>query len=111
MQTLGGIGTPSRFGMHLMNAGAIFTTIQMQDFKDVEGDDAIGRRTLPIVYPTGSRVLTSVLIPLWSLVITNAWEANQAFSAVMLALGLYIGYRIMRRRTRESDRLSYVWYK
>lgn len=93
-----------------MHAGAIFTTIQAQDFKDVEGDDAIGRRTLPIVYPTGSRVSTSILIPLWSLAITNAWEVSEEFSAVMVALGLYIGYRIMLRRTRKSDRLSYVWY-
>ncbi len=35
----------------LCSAGIFFTTIQSQDFKDVEGDSLIGRQTIPIVHP------------------------------------------------------------
>lgn len=82
----------------------------MQDFKDIAGDELIGRRTLPIVYPRGCRVLTALLIPLWSIIATEVWEANRELSITTVMLSLYIGWRILLWRTVESDRRSYLWY-
>lgn len=39
-------------------------TIYEQDFADADGDRMLGRRTLPIVAPKGSRIYTLCVIPL-----------------------------------------------
>ena len=89
----------------------IFTTIQAQDFKDVEGDKLIARRTLPIVYPFASRLLTAALIPIWSLFLVYRYQDASAFAVIgTLALGLSTGARFFLERTRDEDKKSYVLY-
>ena len=89
----------------------IFTTIQAQDFKDVEGDKLIARRTLPIVYPSASRLLTAALIPIWSLLLVYRYHDASAFALIgTLALGLSTGARFFLVRTRDEDKKSYVLY-
>ncbi|KAI0649656.1 UbiA prenyltransferase family [Trametes meyenii] len=95
---------------HAINAAVILTTIQAQDFKDVEGDTAIGRRTLPIVCPSGSRALTALLILMWSLVVAHNSGAHAMTSWAVVALGSWTGLRFFFGRARESDRRSYILY-
>ncbi|KAJ8473053.1 hypothetical protein ONZ51_g8103 [Trametes cubensis] len=70
----------SSLAIHVVNALIIMTTIQAQDFKDVEGDAAIGRETLPILYPDASRVVTAALIPIWSVLVTRLWTMDRVLS-------------------------------
>ena len=89
----------------------IFTTIQAQDFKDVEGDILVNRQTLPILFPTASRVVTSLLVPLWSLVFAHCYPtADPMVSSAAVVLGAIIGTRFWFERTREGDKRSYLLY-
>ncbi|KAI0771281.1 UbiA prenyltransferase family-domain-containing protein [Trametes elegans] len=96
--------------VHLMNAAVILTTIQAQDFKDVEGDASVGRRTLPIAHPQASRILTAVLIPAWSLISASMWPSHSIPSGMMVALSMSVGLRFMFWRTRAADQRSYAMY-
>ena len=92
-------------------AVVIFTTIQAQDFKDVEGDILVNRQTLPILFPTASRVVTSLLVPLWSLVFAYCYPtADPMVSSAAVVLGAIIGTRFWFERTREGDKRSYLLY-
>lgn len=89
----------------------IFTTIHALDFKDIEGDGLIGRRTLPILYPLVSRLCTAALIPFWSLLLAYHYrDASPLISLGTIVLGLSTGARFAWKRTREADRTSGVLY-
>ncbi|RDB19704.1 hypothetical protein Hypma_013170 [Hypsizygus marmoreus] len=45
----------------------IFTTIQAQDFPDIDGDVASKRMRFPIYAPEFSRAFTLLVIPSWSI--------------------------------------------
>ena len=95
----------------LLIAVVIFTTIQAQDFKDVDGDVLINRQTLPILLPTASRLGTSLLVPLWSLFFVYCYRtANPVVSAAAVVLGAITGTRFWFERTRDSDKMSYLLY-
>ncbi|KAI0365396.1 hypothetical protein BV20DRAFT_973242 [Pilatotrama ljubarskyi] len=99
------ISRPSQNALMIRTVDAVLepATVQAQDFKDVEVEASIGRRTLPILYSTPSRFLTAALIPAWSLLVLHLWEMVPALSAALLlntnllplrkkrkTLGLYI---------------------
>ena len=89
----------------------IFTTIQTQDFKDVDGDILVGRQTLPILLPTASRLTTSLLVPLWSLFFAYCYPAaSPAVSRAAVMLGAVVGTRFWFERTRDGDKRSYLLY-
>ena len=90
----------------VLNALLILTTIQAQDFQDVDGDRATGRMTLPISYPWASRLSTSLILPAWSLFLSLFWNVGLISSAVLVSLGTYVGaqfYSNIRTPTRDSD--------
>ena len=87
------------------------STIQAQDFKDVEGDAAIGRETLPILYPRSSRIVTAALIPMWSVLVTRLWTMDGVLSVSTVLVGCAAGLSfIVGPRTRASDERSYKLY-
>ena len=89
----------------------ILTTIQAQDFKDVAGDGLIGRRTLPLAYPRGSRVLMAVLLPAWSLLLSYMYaEAGAMLIACTILLGTATGVRFLFESSRKRDEESYMFY-
>ncbi|KAI0666404.1 UbiA prenyltransferase family-domain-containing protein [Trametes maxima] len=88
----------------------IFTTIQAQDFADVEGDSALGRRTFPIYAPRLSRAVTLIGIPGWALFLAYYWGVGPLFSTAFVALASYIGARYFFLREAEQDKRSYVLY-
>lgn len=88
----------------------IFTTIQTQDFADVVGDQAKGRVTFPIYAPEASRVATLIAVTSWSLILPVFWGIGPLFSAVIMALGGFVGMRYFVFRSPEKDKFSYILY-
>ncbi len=94
----------------ILSAMVIFTTIQAQDFQDVEGDLASKRITFPIYAPEFSRLVTFLVIPLWTVVLICYWNVGWLVRMVYMALGSIVGMRYYYNRSLEADRRSYLWY-
>ena len=88
----------------------IFTTIQAQDFPDVEGDKALGRMTFPIYAPELSRAFTFFFIVAWSMFLSWFWGVGPISAAFLVIFGTYVGMRYYRWRTLEADKTSYLIY-
>ena len=88
----------------------IFTTIQAQDFPDVEGDKALGRMTFPIYAPELSRAFTLFATIAWSIFLSWFWGVGPVSTAFLVAFGSYVGMRYYRWRTLEADRKSYLLF-
>ena len=88
----------------------IFTTIQAQDFPDVEGDKALGRMTFPIYAPEFSRAFTFFAIVAWSMFLSWFWGVGPVSAAFLVIFGTYVGIRYYHRRTLEADKTSYLIY-
>ena len=88
----------------------ISTTIQAQDFADVEGDTALGRMTFPIYAPHLSRSVTLLAMLAWSLFLACFWGVGPLCGATFIAFGSFVGCRYYWLRALEDDRASYVLY-
>jgi 4-hydroxybenzoate polyprenyltransferase len=88
----------------------IFTTIQAQDFPDVEGDKALGRITFPIYAPEFSRAFTVFATTAWSIFLSWFWGVGPVSTAFLVIFGFYVGMRYYRWRTLEADRKSYLLF-
>ncbi|KAI0262562.1 UbiA prenyltransferase family-domain-containing protein [Gloeopeniophorella convolvens] len=86
----------------------IFTTIQAQDFPDVEGDKALGRMTFPIYAPEFSRAFTLFATIAWSMFLSWFWGVGPISTAVLMSFGAYVGMRYYLWRTLEADKKSYL---
>ncbi|KAH9960956.1 UbiA prenyltransferase family-domain-containing protein [Russula compacta] len=86
----------------------IFTTIQAQDFADVEGDKALGRMTFPIYAPEFSRAFTLIATVAWSVFLSWFWGVGPVSAAFLVILGTYVGMRYYLWRTLEADKKSYT---
>jgi len=94
----------------VINALIIFSTIYAQDFRDEIGDRLMGRRTVPIVWPKGSRIWIFAMLAAWSVGLSWACGLPFHFSVPFSMLGAFIGLRFLRRRTADEDKLSYRYY-
>ncbi|KAJ7671883.1 UbiA prenyltransferase family-domain-containing protein [Mycena rosella] len=85
-------------------SGLIFTTTgHAQDFRDRDGDMAIGRKTLAIVLPqTFARWSLTALILAWTVGLVYLWGPPTVVAAAFF--GLATDY------SQEADRVSYWWY-
>ncbi|KAF9021323.1 hypothetical protein BDZ89DRAFT_1200267 [Hymenopellis radicata] len=90
--------------------GIFATTIQTQDFKDVEGDKRNKRRTLPILYPIASRYSVVICILAWTLMLCRVWNLGLHFGLIFLSLGLVVTFRFLTLHTRADDQVSFYWY-
>ena len=93
-----------------LSAGIIFTTVHTQDYKDVPGDTAAGRVTLPIAYPALSRVTTAFFLIAWSWCVSRAWGLDDFAAAVMGVLALVVGVSFVARTDVRADRFSSYLY-
>ncbi|KAH8810531.1 UbiA prenyltransferase family [Flagelloscypha sp. PMI_526] len=91
----------------VLNCAIIFTTIHTQDFADVEGDLAIGRRTFPIYAPEFSRFFTLCTISCWSIFLSWYWDISWGPTAIFVILGLITGGRFYWLRTEKHDKRSF----
>ncbi|KAH7926541.1 hypothetical protein BV22DRAFT_1032798 [Leucogyrophana mollusca] len=86
------------------------TTLQAQDFKDVEGDHLIGRTTIPIVFPTLSRPSMLIGLILWSVYLCMTWKLDLACSVAFVGLSALIGARFVLYKERQEDKVSCKLY-
>ena len=93
-----------------LSAGIILTTIHTQDFKDVVGDAAVGRVTLPIAYPVLSRVATAFFLVAWSWGVSRTWWLDDVTAAVMGISGMAVGISFVARRDIHADKVSFYMY-
>lgn len=69
-------------------AAMLLTTVHAQDFPDLVGDHARGRRTVPLVYGIKwSRLVVAVLAIVWSVTCAAFWGVCSLGWLVTLALG------------------------
>ncbi|KAJ5622036.1 hypothetical protein N7528_005268 [Penicillium herquei] len=89
----------------------VFSTIQVQDIPDIEGDAARGRQTLPIIYgDTAARISVAVGVLFWSIVCPRIWCLDVIGYLLLLIPGFCIAYRTLMIRSIPSDDLTYkVW--
>ena len=95
---------------YTINALKIFSTIYAQDFHDEVGDRLVGRQTVPIVWPEGSRIWILVMLTTWSIALSWACDLAISFSVPFCCLSLFVGLRFFRKRTADADRRSYLYY-
>ncbi|KAH8661901.1 UbiA prenyltransferase family-domain-containing protein [Xylariales sp. PMI_506] len=90
-----------------------FTTVQIQDLRDQEGDKARGRSTMPIAFGDGpTRWLTAAFVMFWS-VFCPAYWSNGALTAgyfLPLVAGTYVTGRVLLLKSVKADRLSFHFH-
>ncbi|KAK0229465.1 hypothetical protein EDD85DRAFT_973084 [Armillaria nabsnona] len=92
----------------LRGALIVLTTIHAQDFQDVPGDRIQGRKTLPIVAPTASRI-SMILLLMWS-VWLGAISQTVIAQFFLISAAIVVGGRFILFRTVPADRISYILY-
>ncbi|EKM54056.1 uncharacterized protein PHACADRAFT_174557 [Phanerochaete carnosa HHB-10118-sp] len=93
-----------------LSTGIMASTYHVQDFKDVDGDRLIGRRTLPIVSPQHARKTVITGLMAWSVALTLIWKLDALASAVLLFLGATVGGRFLLYRNIRADQVSFYLY-
>nr|GAT49180.1 predicted protein [Mycena chlorophos] len=103
------------------------TTGHAQDFRDLSGDAAIGRRTLPMLLPpTFARwsltflmaLWTAALVALWTAALVALWKPPLAAVVFFVVLGAIASLRFVRNGARsvtnteleDADGDAYWWY-
>ncbi len=93
-----------------LSVGIILTTIHTQDYKDVPGDAAAGRVTLPIAYPALSRAVTAFLLIAWSWGVSRMWQLDDITAAFMGVFALMVGVSFVARTDVHADIISSYLY-
>ena len=109
------------YGQHELNETAtwwlaiigsiIFTTLQMQDMPDVEGDAARGRRTIPLIFgDTFARFSIAVPVMAWSFICPVFWGLSTLGYAAPVAAGTIFSLRLLLLRNVMADGLTWkIW--
>lgn len=94
-----------------MVGGIVFTTLQMQDMADQEGDQARGRGTIPLVLGDGPARWTIVIpVLVWSVACPWFWELHPYAFIVPVTLGLLLSLRLLLLRSVDADKTTWkVW--
>ena len=89
-------------------SGVILTTMQIQDLKDEAGDRERGRVTIPLLLGEGiSRWSIAIFVLIWSCCCAFFWELWPWAYALPAALGGFVAFRAIWRRTPKED--SRTW--
>ncbi|KAM5341516.1 hypothetical protein ACJ41O_014547 [Fusarium nematophilum] len=109
MQTGGGYHfTDKALGWFLICAGIVFTTIQVQDLRDQEGDALIDRQTLPLILGDApTRWLTAVGVWFWSVACPMYWRLGMVGCMVPILTGAAVTAHMLAYRTRGHDQTSF----
>ena len=89
----------------------IFTTIHIQDLKDMKGDRARDRKTAPLVLGEAStRCFLAFAVSFWSVACSVYWELDHRLSATLLAFGILVAVRVILFRDMVADRTTWkLW--
>ncbi|KAM5381553.1 hypothetical protein ACJA88_004628 [Fusarium oxysporum] len=100
--------TNKGLGWFLMCASLVFTTIQVQDLRDQEGDKLIDRQTFPLILGDApTRWITAVAVMIWSLVCPLYWGLGVVGCAVPISTGAIVSAHMLICRSREQDQISF----
>ena len=89
-----------------LSAGIVLTTVHMQDYRDVPGDAAAGRVTLPIAHPVLSRAVTALLLVAWSWGVSWTWRLDDITAGFVCILALIVGVNLAVRTDGSADIIS-----
>ncbi|KAE8147339.1 UbiA prenyltransferase family-domain-containing protein [Aspergillus avenaceus] len=89
----------------------VFTTLQVQDIPDIEGDSARGRRTFPIVHGHwAARWSVALGTLLWSAICPTFWCLDVTGYLLLLVPGALIAYRTLSIHGAAEDDTTYkMW--
>ncbi len=87
------------------------TTSHTQDFRDMEGDLAAGRRTIPLVFgDLQSRIFVAVAVALWTPAASMLWGGLWKEGALAYTAGAAVVGNLFLNRSSEGDILSWkLW--
>ncbi|KZV68641.1 hypothetical protein PENSPDRAFT_676377 [Peniophora sp. CONT] len=94
----------------LASTGIFATTIHAQDFKDADGDKAIGRQTIPIVFPRHARLTVIIPLFMWSIGLSVFWQLEMAFGILFTALCLWVGTLYLIAPDVPHYQVAFYWY-
>ncbi|KAH6646526.1 UbiA prenyltransferase family [Truncatella angustata] len=91
-------------------AGAIVMTVHVQDFRDMPGDGAAGRVTLPIAMgDTNARILAAVSAACFTYISCWLWEARMVDCSAALVTTMMLDISLFLHRSQRSD--DFLWKK
>ncbi|KAG5818608.1 hypothetical protein H9Q74_006301 [Fusarium xylarioides] len=100
--------TDKGLGWFLMCASLVFTTIQVQDLRDQEGDRLIDRQTFPLILGDApTRWITAVAVMIWSFICPLYWGLGVMGCAVPILTGAIVSAHMLICRSRERDQTSF----
>ncbi|KAJ7228329.1 UbiA prenyltransferase family [Mycena pura] len=87
------------------------TTGHAQDFRDLEGDAAIGRKTLPMLLPAlFARWSLALLLATWTAALVRLWTPPIAATLALALFALTAATKFIRAGSLDADRAAYWWY-
>lgn len=92
----------------VLTAAIVFTTMQVQDLKDQDGDRVRSRKTMPLIL--GDKVARwTIAAPVifWSFVCPAFWALNVYGYIAPLVLGIVIAIRVILLTSKEADSLTW----
>lgn len=89
----------------------IFTTLQMQDLADQNGDRARGRGTLPLIFGDPvARWTVAVSVVFWSFFCPAFWRLEALGYIPPLFIGVTLAFRVLVKRNVPADKTTWkVW--
>ncbi|KAI1333996.1 UbiA prenyltransferase family-domain-containing protein [Xylariaceae sp. FL0016] len=91
----------------LLIAAAVTTTLHAQDFRDVEGDRATGRNTIPILLGDArARHLLTFGLVFWTGVACSFWHASYMESTLVSVAVIAIVTNLYGNRNKEGERFG-----
>jgi 4-hydroxybenzoate polyprenyltransferase len=109
---------PAAWRWILLMSVVIFSLVALQDLRDIVGDRAIGRRTLPLVLgetrTRGLLALGFALLPLvlhfWLLAPAHVVGMLMLYSAALAAFSWIVAARVWLYRTPHADHRTYMLF-
>lgn len=93
-----------------LSAIVLSTTYHAQDFRDVRGDRLIGRKTLPIVFPSIARPSVSFGVLSWTIYLCSVWKLDIFTAAVFFLVACIVSGRFVLLQEVKEDKVSFHWY-
>ena len=87
------------------------TTCHCQDFKDIAGDAAVGRVTMPIVHPFMSRAVYAFFVVFWAIYLRVCGMLQTIPANALLAFSLFMAVIILTFKSVKADLNSYRMYQ
>lgn len=89
----------------------IFTTMHVQDLKDMRGDRARDRKTAPLVLgETSNRYFLAFAVLFWTVASSVYWGLDHRLFAAVLSFGILVAARMVFFREMEADRTTWkLW--